>query len=166
MFKSFFDTNPGAETGDKGKDGITSVISLEGRTYPVDMMYLDEPSEDYIEAAIRTVMDIHLKEPEGDILLFLTGRDEIERCVAEILDRLGQLNPSTPKLNPLPLYAGLPTSEQLAVFQPAHEGERKVIVATNVAEASVTIDGIVYVVDCGFVKVFLIVAELIVDACI
>ena len=63
------------------------------------------------------------------------------------------MNPSTPKLNALPLYAGLPSSEQLAVFQPAQEGERKVIVATNVAEASVTIDGIVYVIDCGFVKV-------------
>jgi ATP-dependent RNA helicase DDX35 len=85
--------------------------------------------------------------------VFLTGRDEIDRCVVEIADRMGQLNPSTPKLNPLPLYAGLPTQEQLAVFQPAPEGERKVIVATNVAEASVTIDGIVYVVDCGFVKV-------------
>jgi ATP-dependent RNA helicase DDX35 len=66
----------------------------------------------------------------------------------------------------LPLYAGLPTSEQLAVFQPAHEGERKVIVATNVAEASVTIDGIVYVIDCGFVKVLYPTKsiELIVDA--
>ena len=63
------------------------------------------------------------------------------------------MNPSTPKLNALPLYAGLPSAEQLAVFQPAEEGERKVIVATNVAEASVTIDGIVYVIDCGFVKV-------------
>ena len=127
-------------------------------------MYLDEPSEDYIESALKTVMDIHLKvhkwrgeidhkEPEGDILLFLTGRDEIDRCVAEIGSRLGQMNSSTPKLNALPLYAGLPSSEQLAVFQPAQEGERKVIVATNVAEASVTIDGIVYVIDCGFVKV-------------
>jgi len=86
-------------------------------------------------------------------LLFLTGRDEIDRCVAEIAERLGRLNPSTPKLNALPLYAGLPTAEQLAVFQPAQEGERKVIVATNVAEASVTIDGIVYVIDCGFAKV-------------
>ena len=84
----------------------------------------------------------------------MTGRDEIDRCVAEIAERLGRLNSSTPKLNALPLYAGLPTSEQLAVFQPAPDGERKVIVATNVAEASVTIDGIVYVVDCGFAKVF------------
>lgn len=71
----------------------------------------------------------------------------------EIADRMGQVDPSTPKLHPLPLYAGLPSQEQMAVFQPAPEGERKVIVATNVAEASVTIDGIVYVIDCGFVKV-------------
>lgn len=66
---------------------------------------------------------------------------------------MGRVSASALKLNALPLYAGLPTSEQLAVFQPAQEGERKVIVATNVAEASVTIDGIVYVVDCGFAKV-------------
>ena len=83
----------------------------------------------------------------------MTGRDEIERCVAEIQERAGRLDPSTPKLKALPLYAGLPSSEQLAVFQPAYEDERKVIVATNVAEASVTIDGIVYVVGSGFVKV-------------
>jgi ATP-dependent RNA helicase DDX35 len=83
----------------------------------------------------------------------MTGRDEIDRCAVEITDRMGQLNPATPKLNPLPLYAGLPSQEQMAVFQPAQEGERKVIVATNVAEASVTIEGIVYVVDSGFVKV-------------
>jgi ATP-dependent RNA helicase DDX35 len=154
MFKKFFDASPGTEKSDLKEKEITSVISLEGRTYPVDVMYLDEPCEDYIEASIKTVLDIHLKEPEGDILLFLTGRDEIDRCVAEVVDRLGQLNPSTPKLNPLPLYAGLPVSEQMAVFAPPQEGERKVIVATNVAEASVTIDGIVYVVDSGFVKVY------------
>jgi ATP-dependent RNA helicase DDX35 len=66
------------------------------------------------------------------------------------------MDSKTPKLVALPLYAGLPSSEQMAVFAPAREGERKVVVATNVAEASVTIDGIVYVVDCGFVKVFLL----------
>ena len=86
--------------------------------------------------------------------------------MAEINERMGRLNPTTPKLNALPLYAGLPTSEQLAVFQPAQEGERKVIVATNVAEASVTIDGIVYVVDCGFVKVRSSLNSLKVVACI
>jgi len=130
-----------------------ATISLEGRTFPVDVMYLDHPTEDYIEAALRTVVDIHTKEPEGDILLFLTGRDEIENCVASINERVGRLPSSTPKLNALPLYAGLPTSEQMAVFQPAQDGERKVVVATNVAEASVTIDGIIYVIDCGFAKV-------------
>lgn len=96
----------------------------------------------------------------------MTGRDEIDRCVAEIAERLGRLSHSTLKLNALPLYAGLPSSEQLAVFQPAQEGERKVIVATNVAEASVTIDGIVYVVDCGFAKVSYVLLPANVDACV
>jgi ATP-dependent RNA helicase DDX35 len=178
MFKEFFSSKEN-QGGDQKTPETVTAISLEGRTFPVDVMYMDEPSEDYIESALKTVMDIHLKvilfswqhwlqEPEGDILLFLTGRDEIERCVAELASRLGQLNPSTPKLNVLPLYAGLPSSEQLAVFQPAEEGERKVIVATNVAEASVTIDGIVYVIDCGFVKVLIFPSAIVmyVDACI
>ena len=130
----------------------------------MDVMYLGEPTSDYVESALNTVLDIHLrvtirndrinvKEPEGDILLFLTGRDEIERSVVEIGERMGALPASTQKLNALPLYAGLPTSEQMAVFQPSRDDERKVVIATNVAEASVTIDGIVYVIDCGFVKV-------------
>ena len=57
------------------------------------------------------------------------------------------------RIQPLPLYAGLPTDQQMAVFEPAEPGSRKVILSTNIAEASVTIDGIRFVVDCGFVKV-------------
>jgi ATP-dependent RNA helicase DDX35 len=61
MFKDFFERGEKDKEGDKGKDGIASVISLEGRTFPVDVMYLDEPCEDYVEMAIKTVLDIHLK---------------------------------------------------------------------------------------------------------
>jgi len=153
VFKNYFSSGKEKEDGKGQEDNTVAAISLEGRTFPVDVMYLDDPTEDYIEAALTTVLDIHTKEPQGDILLFLTGRDEIETCVAAINERVGRLPSSTPKLNAWPLYAGLPTSEQMAVFQPAQDGERKVVVATNVAEASVTIDGIVYVIDCGFAKV-------------
>jgi ATP-dependent RNA helicase DDX35 len=153
LFKNYFASSKDKQNEKEKGDETVAAISLEGRTFPVDVMYLDQPAEDYIEAALKTVLDIHTKEPEGDILLFLTGRDEIENCVAEINERMGRLPASTPKLNALPLYAGLTSAEQMAVFQPAQEGERKVVVATNVAEASVTIDGIVYVVDCGFAKV-------------
>ncbi|KAG0633351.1 P-loop containing nucleoside triphosphate hydrolase protein [Tuber brumale] len=138
--------------GDEEKKELTKIISLEGRCYPVDVLYLEEPTENYVEKAVQTVFDIHLKEGEGDILLFLTGREEIETAISMIRERAEDLHPRAPQLLPLPLYAGLPSDEQLAVFDPAPENHRKVIVSTNIAEASVTIENIVFVIDCGFVK--------------
>lgn len=138
--------------GDEEKKELAKIISLEGRCYPVDVLYLEEPTENYVEKAVQTVFDIHLKEGEGDILLFLTGREEIETAISAIRERAEDLHPRAPQLLPLPLYAGLPSDEQLAVFDPAPENHRKVVVSTNIAEASVTIEGIVFVIDCGFVK--------------
>jgi ATP-dependent RNA helicase DDX35 len=92
------------------------------------------------------------KEADGDILVFLTGREEIDTAISLIADRASALHPRAPSLLPLPLYAGLTSEQQLYVFEPPPENTRKVIVSTNIAEASVTIDGIVYVIDCGFVK--------------
>ncbi|KAG8734355.1 hypothetical protein FRC11_004361 [Ceratobasidium sp. 423] len=90
---------------------------------------------------------------QGDILVFLTGREEIDRCLSELSELVPRLPRGAPELVPLPLHAGLSTDDQLAVFQPAERGTRKVVVSTNIAEASVTIDGIRFVVDCGFVKI-------------
>ena len=120
--------------------------------YPVDTMYLEEPAEDYVKRAVQTIIDIHSNEVDGDILLFLTGREEIDAAIQMITDRAGSLHPRAPPLMALPLYAGLSSEQQLYVFEAAPENTRKVIVSTNIAEASVTIPGIVYVVDCGFVK--------------
>lgn len=133
--------------GDVGR-----IISLEGRMYPVDIQFLEEPVEDYVERAVKTVFDIHTTEADGDILLFLTGREEIDTAIQMIADRAGSLHPRASSILPLPLYAGLSSEQQLYVFEPAPENTRKIIVSTNIAEASVTIDGIVYVIDCGFVK--------------
>lgn len=135
------------ESGDVGR-----IVSIEGRAFPVDIHYLSDPCEDYIERAIQTIFDIHTSEPEGDILVFLTGREEIETSIEMIADRLPNLPIKADKILPLPLYAGLTTDQQLYVFEPAPEHTRKVILATNIAEASVTISGIVYVLDTGFVK--------------
>lgn len=143
---------PGSETNDQNEDCAGNIISLEGRTYPVDALYLEEPAEDYVERAVKTVFDIHASEAEGDILLFMTGREEIDSVIQMITDRATSLHPRAASILPLPLYAGLTSEQQLYVFEPAPENTRKVIVSTNIAEASVTIDGIVYVVDCGFVK--------------
>lgn len=153
-FLRFF-AGDAAETGDESGDlggNVGRIISLEGRMYPVDIHYLEQPAEDYVERAVKTVFDIHTQEPEGDILIFLTGREEIDTALETIADRAVNLNPKAPSIQALPLYAGLPTDQQMYVFEPTPENTRKVIVATNIAEASVTIDGIVYVIDCGFVK--------------
>ena len=138
--------------GSGDDQSIGKIISLEGRMYPVDILYTETPVEDYLEKAVQTVFDIHTKEPDGDILVFLTGREEIDNAVQAISERSAQLHPRAQAMMPLPLYAGLSTEQQMYVFEPAPEETRKVIFATNIAEASVTIDGIAYVVDTGFVK--------------
>lgn len=134
-----------------GEDTGT-IFYLGGRSYPVDLHFLEDPAENYVEKAVQTVFDIHSQESEGDILIFLTGREEIDTAIQEIADRAISLHPRAARLKPIPLYAGLPADEQMSVFDAAPENTRKVIIATNIAEASVTIDGIVYVIDCGFVK--------------
>ncbi|KAI4600603.1 hypothetical protein KJ359_000962 [Pestalotiopsis sp. 9143b] len=153
-FSAFFSDQANINGDDEAtkKDRTGSIISIEGRTFPIDVLYLDSPTEDYVEKTISTVFDIHAEEPEGDILVFLTGRDEIDNAVVAISERAADLQPGTQSILVLPLYAGLTTEQQMYVFDEAPQNTRKVIVATNIAEASVTIDGIVYVVDCGFVK--------------
>lgn len=131
---------------------VGTIISLEGRTYPIDILYLEAPAENYIERAIDTVMSIHTQEGPGDILVFLTGREEIENAVQAVSERAADLNGQHDSLQPLPMYAGLSTEQQMYVFDKAPGRTRKVVFSTNIAEASITIEGIVYVVDCGFVK--------------
>lgn len=151
-FLGFFTKTSDESQSDAGSKFKGTIISLEGRTHPIDILYLQAPVEDYVEKAVSTVLDIHAKEQEGDILVFLTGREEIEYAVNMIAERSVQSSSDSPTLLPLPLYAGLTTEQQMYVFEQAPENMRKVIFSTNIAEASVTIDGIVYVVDCGFVK--------------
>ncbi|KAF9200382.1 hypothetical protein BGZ49_009397 [Haplosporangium sp. Z 27] len=150
-FAAFFSTNKAPN--ERSQDN-TAILSVQGRMYPVDIHYLMDSCSDYIESAIQTVFDIHTKEPLGDILVFMTGREEIEDIVSEIRERATTL-PSNkyPDLLVLPLYAGLSAEEQMIVFEPTERGTRKVVIATNVAEASVTIPGIGFVIDSGFVKI-------------
>jgi len=130
----------------------SNIIILEGRTHPVDVFYLEDEAENYVDKAVDTVFDIHAREPDGDILVFFSGRDEIESALQAIADRHGELEVRGRTLMPLPLYAGLSTEQQMLIFDKTPQGMRKVVFATNIAEASVTIDGVVYVVDCGFSK--------------
>lgn len=151
-FLRFFSGDQSEQSDETGEHSVGRIISLEGRMYPVDTMYLEEPAEDYVERAVKTIFDIHTSEPDGDILVFLTGREEIDTALQLIADRAQSLRPGAQTILSLPLYARLTSEQQLYVFEPAPENTRKVIVSTNIAEASVTIDGIAYVIDCGFVK--------------
>lgn len=155
-FRAFF-AQPAGERGSSEDDGQkindeVAVISLEGRTYPIDVLYLEAAAGNYLQTAINTVLDIHTQEGEGDILVFLTGREEIDTAVRAISEKVAEEGGRYSSLRPLPLYAGLSTEQQMYVFDRSPPGTRKVVFSTNIAEASVTIDGIVHVVDCGFVK--------------
>jgi ATP-dependent RNA helicase DHX8/PRP22 len=128
------------------------IFSIPGRAYPVEIMYSKEPESDYLDAALVTVMQIHLTEPAGDILLFLTGQEEIDTSCEILFERMKALGPSVPELVILPVYSALPSEMQSRIFEPAPPGARKVVIATNIAETSITIDNIYYVIDPGFVK--------------
>lgn len=128
------------------------IFSIPGRTYPVEVMYSKEPESDYLDAALITVMQIHLTEPSGDILVFLTGQEEIDTACEILYERMKALGSTVPELVILPVYSALPGEMQSRIFEPAPPGGRKVVIATNIAETSITIDNIYYVIDPGFVK--------------
>ena len=128
------------------------ILTIPGRTYPVEIMYSKEPESDYLDAALITVMQIHISEPPGDILLFLTGSEEIDTSCEILYERMKALGPNVPELIILPVYSALPSEMQSKIFEPAPPGSRKVVIATNIAETSITIDQIYYVIDPGFVK--------------
>ncbi|XP_076154498.1 ATP-dependent RNA helicase DHX8-like [Alosa pseudoharengus] len=128
------------------------IFTIPGRTYPVEVLYCKEPETDYLDASLITVMQIHLTEPPGDVLVFLTGQEEIDTACEILYERMKSLGPDVPELIILPVYSALPSEMQTRIFDPAPPGSRKVVIATNIAETSLTIDGIYYVVDPGFVK--------------
>jgi pre-mRNA-splicing factor ATP-dependent RNA helicase DHX15/PRP43 len=151
-FKKYFTT-----------DETPPLFKVPGRTHPVEIFYTQEPEPDYVEASIRTVLMIHRAEDPGDILVFLTGQEEIEDACRKIKDEADDLLANDPDtigpLSCIPLYSSLPPQQQQRVFDrpppprvPGGPPGRKVIVSTNIAETSLTIDGIVYVVDPGFSK--------------
>lgn len=145
-FQQYFDNAP--------------LLKIPGRTFPVEIFYTLKAESDYIEATVKTAIQIHMIEGQGDILIFLTGEEEIEdvcrriRIDAEKLDRK-LYGP----VDVYPLYSTLPPRQQQDIFKPApmprYNGGphgRKIVVSTNIAETSLTIDGIVYVIDPGFSK--------------
>ncbi len=128
------------------------VFNIPGRRYPVDIMYTKAPEADYLEACVITVLQIHITQPPGDILVFFTGQDEIESAQEALQQRTRGFGTKIPELVVLPIYANLPSDMQAKIFEPTPEGARKVVLATNIAETSITIDNIIYVIDPGFAK--------------
>lgn len=124
------------------------LIEISGRAYPIEDEYATEDPENYVDAAIIKTLEIHLSKEIGDILVFLTGPDEINRAIKEMNVKLPQCKPAIV----LPLHGKLNGDETQEVFNSTDNGERKIIFATNVAETSITIDGICHVIDSGMVK--------------
>lgn len=129
------------------------VKHIPGKTYPVDVVYSSEPQMDYLESALDCVMQIHVNEGAGDILVFLTGQEEIDSCCEILYQRVKILDKSIDELLILPVYSALPSEIQSKIFEPTPVGCRKVVFATNIAETSITIDGIRFVVDPGYAKI-------------
>jgi ATP-dependent helicase HrpA len=127
--------------------GGAPVVEVSGRTYPVDVLYRPPRDDevDLADAVANTVNEIAEMDPRNDVLVFLPGEREIREAMGELEKR------ALPHTVVLPLYARLSASEQQRVFQ--RLPQRRVVLATNVAETSLTIPGIVYVVDAGVARV-------------
>jgi ATP-dependent helicase HrpB len=119
------------------------VIESLGRSFPIDIRYQDRPGGERIEDAVtRAILDAHANEA-GSILAFLPGQAEITRTVERLQGRFGA------ETLIAPLYGNLSQKEQDAAIRPASQGTRKIVLATSIAETSITIDGVRIVIDSG-----------------
>jgi len=137
-------------------DNCATILHIGGKRPPVDVFYTTNPIPNYIVSMSETILKIHYSQGPGDILAFVTGQDEVDDVISNLKMELRKMHPQKCKakmsLSILPLYSRLPMAEQEKVFERTPKHVRKVIVSTTVAETSLTIPGIVYVVDCGFTK--------------
>lgn len=145
--------------------GNAPTFFIPGRTFPVEVFYSRSGCSDYVETTVKQVVTIHLanKKSDGDILVFMTGQEDIEATCELIKQKLALLE-SPPPLDIFPIYSSMPQDLQQRIFTRQNAERRKVVVATNIAETSLTVDGVKYVVDCGLVKMKLFNARLGMDA--
>ena len=130
--------------------GGAPIYMIPGRTFQVSYHYGKSTPEDYVDAAVKKAIEVHLQYPQGDILVFMTGQEDIEATCLLLNERLRQLGENIPKIVILPIYSQLPSDYQARIFQKTEH--RKCIVATNIAETSLTLDGVKYVIDTGLCK--------------
>lgn len=153
FFREGFHPEDRAENGQFEEEDI-ALCHIKGRQFPVRTIYSPEPVHDFVDAALKVIFQIHYKEPmPGDILVFLTGQETVEALEHLINEYAVGMDPALPKVQVLPLFAALPQTAQQRVFLPAPPRTRKVILATNIAETSVTVSGVRFVVDCGKAKI-------------
>ncbi|CAG9766149.1 unnamed protein product [Ceutorhynchus assimilis] len=131
--------------------GNVPTFNIPGRTFPVETLFSKNPVEDYVDASVKQALQIHLQPPSGDILIFMPGQEDIEVSCEVLAERLAEID-NAPELSILPIYSQLPSDLQAKIFQRSPEGIRKCVVATNIAETSLTVDGIIFVIDSGYCK--------------
>ncbi|XP_017871527.1 PREDICTED: pre-mRNA-splicing factor ATP-dependent RNA helicase PRP16 [Drosophila arizonae] len=131
--------------------GNVPTFTIPGRTFPVDVMFSKNACEDYVESAVKQALQVHLTPNEGDMLIFMPGQEDIEVTCEVLEERLSEID-NAPELSILPIYSQLPSDLQAKIFQKSADGVRKCVVATNIAETSLTVDGIIYVIDSGYCK--------------
>ncbi|KAI0304540.1 P-loop containing nucleoside triphosphate hydrolase protein [Multifurca ochricompacta] len=125
------------------------VLYVKGRQHPVSIFHTSTSQNDYLDAALRTFFQIHVDRPPGDVLVFLPGQDDIESLESSLRLYASQLPHGVSDVVICPLYASLPNAQQAKVFLPTPPSSRKCILATNIAETSITIPGVRYVIDTG-----------------
>jgi pre-mRNA-splicing factor ATP-dependent RNA helicase DHX38/PRP16 len=132
--------------------GGVPVFKIPGRTFPVELYHSKNNADDYVDAAVQQALQIHTQPHPGDILIFMTGQADIEATCSVLEERLSLIDDEVPPLSVLPIYSQLPSDLQAKIFRKAEGGIRKCIVATNIAETSLTVDGIMFVIDAGYCK--------------
>lgn len=146
--------NSSAHLAEPENNGV-AIEYVRGRQYEVEIIYEANPTPDYLHTILQTVLQLHVTEPlPGDILVFLTGQDEIESLHSALSDQAEKIGKTLPRMKIMPLYGALPAAAQQEAFEKVKEKfTRKIVLATNIAETSVTVSGVRFVVDCGKSKV-------------
>ncbi|KAJ7081333.1 P-loop containing nucleoside triphosphate hydrolase protein [Mycena belliarum] len=128
------------------------IVYVKGRQHPVKIFHAVQGQTDYVDAALRTFFQIHVDQPPGDVLVFLPGQEDIESLDAAIMLFARQLPAGAPEVLVVPMFAALAGEKMGRIFGATPRGARKCILATNIAETSITIPGVRYVIDTGKAK--------------